>query len=58
MAGRACEAAAALLGTPSLLTRDFITIGMASYAGDTSRMKRELVPELAYLSLREGLALL
>jgi hypothetical protein len=40
------------------LTRDFIKIGMASSVADTSRMKRELFPQLAYPSLQQGLALL
>ena len=53
-----CEAFAALFRTPSPLTRDFIKIGMASYVGDTSRMKRELLPELAFPTLRDGLVLL
>ena len=38
--------------------RDFIRIGMASSVADTSRMKRELLPRLAYPTLREGLSLL
>lgn len=53
-----CEVVATLLRTPSPLTRDFIRIGMASYVMDTTRMKRELLPALAYPRLREGLALL
>ena len=31
---------------------------MASYVADTSRMKAELLPELAYPDLRSGLELL
>lgn len=58
VAGWCCEAFATLFGTASPLTRDFIRIGMASYVCDTSRMKRELRPQLAYPSLREGLSLL
>jgi nucleoside-diphosphate-sugar epimerase len=57
-AGACCEAFAALFGTAAPLTRDFVDIGMASACADTSRMKRELLPRLAYPSLREGLALL
>jgi nucleoside-diphosphate-sugar epimerase len=53
-----CEALAILFGTASPITRDFIRIGMASYVSDTSRMKRELLPHLAYPSLTEGLSLL
>jgi len=58
LAGAGCEAFAALFGTAAPLTRDFVTIGMASTWADTSRMKRELLPRLAYPSLREGLVLL
>src|SRR6266571_4796616 len=57
LAGACCEAFAALFGTAAPLTRDFITIGMASSYADTARMKRELLPRLAYPSLREGLVL-
>ena len=49
-----CELCAALLGTRSPLTRDFITIGRASYCGDTRRFRAELLPRLAYPTLREG----
>src|SRR5437867_2977997 len=58
LAGAGCEAFAALFGTAAPLTRDFVIIGMASTWADTSRMKRELLPRLAYPSLREGLVLL
>src|SRR5438445_498600 len=58
LAGAGCEAFAALFGTAAPLTLDFVTIGMASTWADTSRMKRELLPRLAYPSLREGLVLL
>jgi nucleoside-diphosphate-sugar epimerase len=50
-----CEAAAWLLRTQSPLTRDFITIGRVSYAGDTSRMRRELLPVLAHPSFDPSL---
>jgi nucleoside-diphosphate-sugar epimerase len=58
LAGAGCETFAALFGTAAPLTRDFVRIGMASAWADTSRMKRELLPRLAYPSLREGLPLL
>ena len=54
----AVEAFAAICRTAAPLTRDFIHIGMASYVMDTTRMKRELRPRLAYPTLTEGLALL
>jgi nucleoside-diphosphate-sugar epimerase len=57
-AAACCEAVAAVLHTASPLTRDFIRIGMASYASDTSRMKRELLPHLAFPTLVAGLPLL
>lgn len=53
-----CEAFALAFGTASPLTRDLIRIGMASYVSDTSRMKAELLPELAFPRLQDGLALL
>jgi nucleoside-diphosphate-sugar epimerase len=58
LAGLASEWLAALAGTPSPLTRDFIRIGMVSHVCDTGRMRHELLPHLAYPTLREGLALL
>ena len=58
LAGGATELAAWLFHKPAPLTRDFIKIGMASYVGDTSRMKAELLPQLAYPNLQAGLELL
>ena len=58
VAGASCETFASIFGTKSPLTRDFIKIGMASSVADTSRMKRELLPQLEYPSLKQGLALL
>lgn len=57
-AGALSEAVATVLRTPSPLTRDFIRIGMASYVMDTTRMKQELLPRLAYPRLEDGLPLL
>jgi nucleoside-diphosphate-sugar epimerase len=53
-----CEMFAAVFRTKSPLTRDFIKIGMASYVADTSRMKRELLSQLTFPTLKEGLVLL
>ncbi len=53
-----CEAWATIFRTKSPLTRDFISIGMASYWSDTTRMKAELLPELAHPTLGQGLDLL
>src|SRR5438093_600222 len=58
LAGAGCEAFAALFGTAAPLTRDFVTIGMASTWADTSRMKRELLPRLRFPALPGGLVLL
>jgi nucleoside-diphosphate-sugar epimerase len=58
LAGASCEAFASVFGTKSPLTRDFIKIGMVSSVADTSRMKRELLPQLAHPSLNTGLVLL
>jgi hypothetical protein len=52
------ETIAAVFSTAAPLTRDFITIGMVSHVADTSRMKRELLPKLAYPRLQDGLGLL
>ena len=43
---------------PAVITRDFIRIGMVSYFSDTSRMKAELLPELTYPTLEDGIDLL
>jgi nucleoside-diphosphate-sugar epimerase len=58
LAGMAVEVFASIFHTTAPITRDFIRIGMASYTADTTRMKAELLPELAYPSIRQGLALL
>jgi nucleoside-diphosphate-sugar epimerase len=57
-AAASCEAWAAVFGCRAALTRDFIKIGMASSVAETSRMKRELLPRLAFPTLRDGLRLL
>jgi hypothetical protein len=48
------EIASELFGVRSPLTRDFVRIGMVSYHGDTSRMKRELLPDLKYPTMMAG----
>jgi hypothetical protein len=52
------ELFASLFGTSAPITRDFIRIGMASYHSDTKRMRAELLPNLKYPSINEGLVLL
>jgi len=54
VAAEACQLASKLFGIPSPLTKDFIDIGRVSYYGDTSRMKKELLPRLQYPSIVEG----
>ncbi|HEY1269540.1 MAG TPA: NAD(P)H-binding protein [Candidatus Binatia bacterium] len=53
-----CEVFAALAKKPSPLTRDFITIGRVSHWGDTKRAREELIPELTYPTLDDGLSTL
>lgn len=50
------ELYARLFNTAAPLTRDFIRIGMVSYVMDTDRMRRELLPELTYPTLDQGIA--
>ncbi len=57
-AAACCETVASVFNTQSPLTRDFIRIGMVSSVANTERMKKELLPTLAYPTLKEGLALL
>ena len=44
-----------IFGTRSPLTRDFVKIGMASYYGDTKRMRDELNRNLKFKTFREGI---
>jgi len=48
------EAASAVLGTRSPLTRDFVRIGMVPYYGDTTRFRQEILPALKYPAMRDG----
>lgn len=47
-----------LTGKKSPLTRDFIMIGRVSYYGDTTRMRKEILPQLKYKTYREGIHIL
>ncbi|MEI6123507.1 MAG: NAD-dependent epimerase/dehydratase family protein [Bacteroidota bacterium] len=47
-----------LFQTRSPLTRDFVKIGMASYYGDTQRMKAELLAKLTYPTYQQGIGTL
>jgi NAD dependent epimerase/dehydratase family enzyme len=53
-----CEATASVCRTGTPLTRDMIAMGITSVAADTSRMKREIVGQLLYPTLRQGIAIL
>jgi len=44
-----------IFGTRSPLTKDFVKIGMASYYGDTKKMRAELLPALKYKNYKEGI---
>ncbi len=58
LAAAMVEGFAGIFGTVAPITRDFIRIGMASYTADISRMKKELLPELTYPTIEQGLTLL
>jgi len=57
-AGLSVEIAALILNKPAPLNRDIVRAGMTSCVADTSRMKRELLPTLAYPSIQQGISLL
>lgn len=52
------ELYATVFRTRAPITRDFIRIGMASYTADTTRMNTELLRELRYPTLDQGMVLL
>jgi len=53
-----CERGAAILGTPSPLTSDFVRLGRVPHWGDTRRARDELIPQLIYPTLESGLSTL
>jgi len=53
-----CELFGAVTRRSSPLTRDFITIGRVSHWGDTRRARQELIAELTYPTLKDGLSTL
>jgi nucleoside-diphosphate-sugar epimerase len=55
---KALETFAMLFRTGTPLTSDILNMAMTSVVADTSRMKRELLAELAYPTLVEGLKIL
>jgi len=58
IAGLGVEMAALILRTPAPLNRDIVRAGMTSCVADTSRMKREVLPTLAYPTIEQGISLL
>jgi len=54
-AAQLCEYYGLVFGTKSPLTKDFITIGRVSHVGDTTRMRRDLLPALIHPTLESGL---
>jgi nucleoside-diphosphate-sugar epimerase len=56
-AARLFEGWSLLFGTRSPLTRDFVKIGMASYYGNTTKMRKELLEDLSYKNFLEGINL-
>jgi nucleoside-diphosphate-sugar epimerase len=53
-AARIFELFSFLFGTRSPLTKDFVKIGRVSYYGDTTRMRKELLPNLKYRTFEDG----
>lgn len=58
LAAFSLEMAALLLRTAAPLNRDIIGAGMTSCAADNSRMKQDLLAELAYPTIERGIDLL
>lgn len=54
MGASASELISKIFNIKSPLTNDFIDIGRVSYYGDTSRMKRDLINELKYPTMKDG----
>ena len=54
-AAKIFELVSRIFGTISPLTKDFIDIGRVSYYGDTSRFRAELLPNLKYSNINEGI---
>ena len=50
-----CELAALVVRSKSPLTRDFVRLGRVPHWGDTTRARTELIPELRYPTLVQGL---
>jgi nucleoside-diphosphate-sugar epimerase len=57
-AAQLVEAYAKIFKTVSPITKDFIRIGMVNYYGDTIRMRQELLENLKYPTIDEGIEIL
>jgi nucleoside-diphosphate-sugar epimerase len=57
LAAMLCETFATIFRTGTPLTRDIVAMGMTSVVADTTRMKNEIVSELMFPTLREGLTI-
>jgi len=55
LAAEICELSSMIINTKSPLTVDFIKIGTVSYYGDTKKMRSELLHDLKYKTLNEGI---
>lgn len=55
-AARTFELFSKIFNTRSPLTVDFIKIGMVSYYGDTTRMRKELLSHLKYKTYKDGIS--
>ena len=53
-----CESFAAIFRTRTPLRRDIVRMAMTSVVADTSRMKKDIVSQLSYPTLKEGLAII
>jgi len=53
-----CECVAMVAGTPSPLTRDFVSLGRVPHWGDTARTRVELIPTLVHPNVDSGLSTL
>lgn len=58
LAAAGSEAFATVFRTASPLTRDFVTLGRVPHWGDTTRARRDLIPDLVYPTLADGIATL
>lgn len=58
LAAQLVEMYARIFNSKSPLTRDFIRIGMVSYTGDIRRMKEDLLPNLKFRTIREGIIII